>query len=116
MSGTGTDLSGAMARAPGRLIDRIHPERRLADDEDFRLVTALGPSGFRARHAIVVYCADDGCADSVDARRLLRSRGFKDVRRYAGGIADWKAARLPIAGELEADSDRAAQRNRGEQR
>jgi hypothetical protein len=30
------------------------------------------------------------------AYRLLAGRGFRSVRRYAGGLADWAAAGLPL--------------------
>jgi rhodanese-related sulfurtransferase len=104
-----------------RTIDRAELQRRLDSGEPLKLVMALGGFGFRAKRIpgslgfgspeealaelepgdeIVVYCAGEACTASVYAQRLLESRGYKNVRRYAGGIADWEAAGLPLEGEL----------------
>jgi CBS domain-containing protein len=40
---------------------------------------------------------------SPRAAWLLETLGFGDVSHYLGGIADWAAAGLPIAGHLAAD-------------
>jgi rhodanese-related sulfurtransferase len=45
---------------------------------------------------IVVYCSDVYCAASIYAYRALERRGYANVRRYAGGIADWEAAGYPL--------------------
>ena len=47
---------------------------------------------------IVVYCADVHCVASIYAYRLLEREGFRRVRRYAGGVADWEAAGYPLEG------------------
>jgi rhodanese-related sulfurtransferase len=98
----------------------------LDDGDPFALVMTSGAFGFRAKRIpgslnfgspeealarleptddIVVYCANDGCASSVYACRLLRSRGYRSVRRYAGGVADWEEAGLPLEGELVEESE-----------
>lgn len=48
---------------------------------------------------IVVYCSDQGCAASKYAYYVLTGRGYPNVRRYAGGIADWEEAGYPLEGE-----------------
>jgi rhodanese-related sulfurtransferase len=106
---------------PAASIDRAELKRKLDAGDPLKLVMTLGPFGFRAKHIpgslefgspeealshlepgdeIVVYCANEACAASVYAQRLLESRGYRNVRRYAGGVADWEAAGLPLEGEL----------------
>lgn len=36
------------------------------------------------------------------AGKLLDARGFKRVRRYAGGLEDWEDAGYPLEGRLVA--------------
>jgi rhodanese-related sulfurtransferase len=109
----------------GAWVDRAELKRKLDDGDPFKLVMVLGPFGFRAKHIpgslnfgspedalaslepddeIVVYCANEACAASVYAQRLLESRGFRDVRRYRGGISDWEAAGFPLEGELAGEA------------
>jgi rhodanese-related sulfurtransferase len=49
------------------------------------------------RHGtVVVYCSGPGCGRSTVTAAALRRAGYTDVRVYAGGKADWFAARLPM--------------------
>lgn len=49
------------------------------------------------RHAaIVTYCANAACPNSVQVARALRQRGYTNVREYREGIQDWVEAGLPI--------------------
>jgi rhodanese-related sulfurtransferase len=48
---------------------------------------------------VVVYCADVFCPASIYVAALLERRGFSRVRRYAGGVAEWEAAGLPLEGD-----------------
>ena len=50
-------------------------------------------------YKIVVYCSGDPCPAGECAYYLLTQRGYKHVRRYAGGIADWEEAGYPIEGD-----------------
>jgi rhodanese-related sulfurtransferase len=52
---------------------------------------------------IVVYCSNDMCYASTATYQLLVQRGFKNVRRYAGGLLDWQAAGYPLEGEMVAE-------------
>lgn len=45
---------------------------------------------------IVTYCYDYDCYDYTRAAEILERHGFRDVHHYAGGLAEWYAARLPI--------------------
>ncbi len=49
---------------------------------------------------IIVYCSNVDCLTSVALYRALLEHGYKNVRRYAGGLIDWEEAGLPLEGEL----------------
>lgn len=101
------------------LISRQQLQAELAAGRDVKLVMSLGTWSFQARHIpgslhfdspqavfaalepdedIVVYCSGPDSTASVEAYRQLMARGYRHVRRYAGGIADWTAAGLPLEG------------------
>ena len=46
-----------------------------------------------------MYCSHDIYAASKYAFVLLERAGYRNVRRYAGGIADWEGAGYPLEGE-----------------
>jgi rhodanese-related sulfurtransferase len=49
------------------------------------------------KHApIVVYCANLPCPNSQVATRVLTKLGYTQVREYAEGKEDWRAAGLPV--------------------
>ena len=102
------------------LITRDELKEKLDRGDDFKLVMALGEWHFRAKHIpgsinvstpaaatelldpgdeIVVYCSDQGCPASKMAYMLLEQAGFKNVRRYAGGIDEWELSGYPLEGE-----------------
>ncbi len=101
-------------------IDREELKAKLDRGDDFKLVMALSDWAFRAKHIpgslsvtnaaeaaalldkddeIVLYCSDERCIASRTAHDQLTRAGYKNVRRYAGGIADWEEHGLPIEGE-----------------
>ena len=47
---------------------------------------------------IVVYCGFTACGRSHNAAIWARRRGYKNVKRYPGGIYAWKGAGLPTVG------------------
>ena len=49
---------------------------------------------------IVVYCVNELCPISVSVYNFLVDHGFKNVRRYAGGLTDWEHAGYPLEGEI----------------
>ena len=90
----------------------------LESGSPFRLVNASGQARHRAARlpasesfssyeeaadllatdeSIVVYCT--GGHASMHAQWWLQARGYRNVRRYAGGLADWEAAGLFIEGD-----------------
>lgn len=104
-----------------RLITRKELKEKIDKKEKFKLVFVLGEWHFRAKHIpgsihidspentkkflkknddIVVYCAGVSCTASIYAYSELEKQGYKNVRRYAGGIADWEDAGFTLEGEL----------------
>ena len=51
--------------------------------------------------AIVTYCSNTACRNSEIAAAQLRSLGYADVRKYAEGKDDWRAAGLPLESSAE---------------
>lgn len=45
---------------------------------------------------IVVYCSGELCYASIAVYHLLVQRGYKNVKRYAGGLVDWEGAGYPL--------------------
>jgi rhodanese-related sulfurtransferase len=106
-----------------KLISREKLKERLDQKKDFKLVFTMGEWQYRAMHIpgslnlypprealkaldrddeIVVYCSNEVCYASVFTYYYLVSHGFKNVRRYAGGLLDWDAAGYPAEGEMVA--------------
>jgi rhodanese-related sulfurtransferase len=105
-----------------RLITRDELKAKLDAGINIKLVNTLGEAAFRKARIpgsinasspdqlpdsilrddeIIVYCTNPGCIASQTAYIQLTERGFNDVCRYAGGIADWMDAGYPVEGELE---------------
>src|SRR5215212_2692038 len=60
-------------------------------------VRALAPDLLPDKDAmIVVYCANLPCPNSGIAAHILTKLGYTDVREYAEGKDDWRAAGLPL--------------------
>ena len=104
-------------------ISREALAEKLERGDHFKLVMVLGESAWRTRHIpgslhfadpesmldelspddeIVVYCSGPSCMASAFAYWFLENRGYRNVRRYAGGIEEWLAAGLPLEGEQSA--------------
>ena len=102
------------------LISREELKAKIDREDDFKLVMTLSEWAYRTSHIpgslnvtsneqakallepdddIVVYCSDALCLASQAAYRYLIQFGYKNVRRYAGGLSDWEAAGLPLDGE-----------------
>ena len=113
--------SAALGLEPIRTIGRDELKAKLARGEEFKLVMALNRWAFEAKHIpgsvhfdtpndlyaavhpddeVVVYCSHVDCLSSVAVYRELVRRGYKNVRRYAGGLLDWEDAGLPLVGEF----------------
>jgi len=99
------------------LISQKELKAKIDSGDDFKLVMTLGEFAYQAKHIpgsiqvdsaakakellskedeIIIYCASPSCAASPTAYHLLTTNGYKNVRRYAGGIEEWENAGLPI--------------------
>ena len=113
----------ALGLEPIRTIGREELKARLDTGEDVKLIMALNRWAFDAKHIpgslhfdtpedlyaavrpeddVVVYCSHVDCLSSVALYRELVKRGYRNVRRYAGGLLDWEDAGLPLEGEFAA--------------
>jgi rhodanese-related sulfurtransferase len=118
------DLTVAPPSGEVRTIDRAELETKLQRGDRFRLVMALNEWAFRAKHIpgsehfntpeellsalspdeeVVVYCTSVDCHASLALYHELVHRGYRDVRRYEGGLTDWEEAGLPLEGEWAKD-------------
>jgi rhodanese-related sulfurtransferase len=113
--------SAALGSEPIRTIGRDELKAKLERGDDLRLVMALGRWAFEAKHIpgslhfdtpedlyaavapddeVVVYCSNVDCLASVALYRDLVRRGYRNVRRYAGGLLDWEDAGFPLEGSF----------------
>lgn len=104
-----------------RLITKDELKKKIDNQDDFKLVMALSDWHYNAKHIpgsiqvdspekglkllnpndeIIVYCSDKNCVASQMAYITFTENGCKNVRRYAGGIADWEEAGFPLEGEM----------------
>ena len=115
----------ALGMEPVKTISRADLKARLDAGDDFKLIMALNRWAFDAKRIpgslnfdtpeelyaavspdddIVVYCSQVDCLSSVALYRDLVRRGYRHVRRYAGGLLDWEDAGLPLEGSFVASS------------
>jgi rhodanese-related sulfurtransferase len=113
--------NAALGRESIRTIARDELKAKLDRGDDFKLIMALTRWAFDAKHIpgsihfdtpdelyaavrlddeVVVYCSHVDCLSSVALYRDLVRRGYRDVRRYSGGLLDWEESRLPLEGEF----------------
>jgi rhodanese-related sulfurtransferase len=109
----------ALGTEPIRTIGRDELKAKLDRADPFKLIMALNRWAYDAKHIpgslhfdtpdelyaavrpedeVVVYCSTIDCLSSVALYRDLVRRGYRDVRRYAGGLMDWEDAGLPLEG------------------
>ena len=115
--------NAALGLEPIRTIGRDELKEKLDRGDDLKLVMALNSWAFNAKHIpgslhfdtpdllytavhpddeVVVYCSNVDCLSSVALYRDLMKRGYRNVRRYAGGLLDWEDAGLPLEGSFAA--------------
>jgi rhodanese-related sulfurtransferase len=103
------------------LISREQLKQKLDRGDKFKLVNALGEWAFNAKHIpgsiniskiedakkilnpseeIIIYCSNPSCIASIIGYQLLTRMGYKNIRRYAGGIVDWEEAGYPLEGDF----------------
>ncbi len=102
------------------LIGSEELKEKLDRGEDFKLVMTLGEWEYRAKHIpgslrigalkealetldphdeIVLYDSGPLCPASRMAYTALKTRGYKDVKRYAGGLEEWENAGYALEGQ-----------------
>ncbi len=115
--------SAALGTEPIRTIGRDELKAKLDRRDDVKLIMALNRWAFDAKRIpgslhfdtpdelyaavgpedeVVVYCSQVDCLSSVAVYRDLIARGYRNVRRYAGGLLDWEDAGLPLEGAFVA--------------
>jgi rhodanese-related sulfurtransferase len=115
--------NAALGRDPIRTIDREELRAKLDRGDPVRLIMALNRWAFDAKHIpgslhfdrpedlyaavtpedeVIVYCSHVDCLSSVALYRELVRRGYRNVRRYSGGLLDWEDAGLPLEGAFAA--------------
>jgi rhodanese-related sulfurtransferase len=108
-----------LGQEPVATIAREELKAKLDKGESIKLVMALSRWAFEAKHIpgslhfddpndlyaalreddeIIVYCSNVDCLSSVALYRALVARGYRNVRRYAGGLLDWEEAGLALEG------------------
>jgi rhodanese-related sulfurtransferase len=113
----------ALGSEPIRTIGREELKAKLDRGDPFKLVMALSRWAYDAKHIpgslhfdspedlyaavhpedeVVVYCSNVDCLSSVALYRELLRRGYRNVRRYAGGLLEWEDAGLPLEGSAAA--------------
>jgi rhodanese-related sulfurtransferase len=111
--------NAALGLEPIRTIGREELRAKLDQGDTFKLIMALNRWAFDAKRIpgslhfdtpdalyaavqpddeVVVYCSNVDCLSSVALYRDLVSRGFRNVRRYSGGLLDWEDAGFPLEG------------------
>ena len=113
--------NASLGLEPIRTISRDELKAKLDRGDPFKLIMALNRWAFDAKHIpgslhfdtpedlyaaidledeVVVYCSHVDCLSSVALYRDLIRRGYRNVRRYSGGLLDWEDAGLPLEGEF----------------
>jgi rhodanese-related sulfurtransferase len=108
------------AGRPMGLISREELKTKLDTQQDIKLVMVVGPWEFRTKHLprslgfprpeyalrelqrddeIIVYANDHHRINTAVAYQALRAHGYRNVRCYLGGVADWEAAGYPVEGD-----------------
>ena len=103
------------------LISRQDLKAKLDRGDIVKLVMTMGDWAFQAKHIpgslnlnsaaeaqeylklddeIVVYCSNEACPASVAAYQMLKTHGYRNIHRYAGGLMDWEDAGYPLEGHL----------------
>ncbi len=82
--------------------ERRYEAAHIAGSVSFDRLTEILPELARDTE-IIVYCTNEACAASKLRAAMLVEAGFTNVFRFAGGLAEWVGAGLPIV-----ESGRAA--------
>jgi rhodanese-related sulfurtransferase len=107
-----------------KIISTQELKDKLDRGEDVKLIMALGRRAFDLLHIpgslhfqdyaeavktldpheeVIVYCSNRLCPASINLYMMLRSHGFENLYRYAGGLDEWYDAGYPLEGQLAQD-------------
>jgi rhodanese-related sulfurtransferase len=108
-------------------ISREELKASLDANDDLKLLMVVGPWEFRARHIpgsvgypspraalrelarddqIILYANNYHRSSTSAAAAALVAHGYRNVRTYPGGLADWQAAGYPVEGNNVATRSR----------
>jgi rhodanese-related sulfurtransferase len=83
----------AAGHIPGALsvpLERIQWSRKTAPGSEWAVTL-----DFPGAQTLVVYCEGGDCQTSVSLAKIIHDKGYKDIRIFTGGWAEWSAAGLP---------------------
>lgn len=107
-----------------QLISHTELRQKLDRGDAFKLVMTMHESYYQRAHIpgslniyrledalaqlhpeeeIVVYCVDEACSASIVAYHILIQHGYRNVRRFAGGLFAWTQAGNVVHGTSAAD-------------
>lgn len=102
-----------------RVISKEELKAKIERGDEFRLLMALDRWAYDLAHIpgslhfetmeeamahidpseeVVVYCSNYLCPASIQAYRVLEENGYRNLSRFAGGLAEWRAAGYPLQG------------------
>jgi len=64
--------------------------------EDHKKGVPDGTLAYPSNQILIVYCEGGDCQTSTAVAKLIREKGFQDIRIFSGGWANWSAAGLPV--------------------
>jgi len=83
----------AAGHIPGALnvpLDRLQRSRKTGPGSE-----GTGTFDFPGAQTLVIYCEGGDCQTSISLAKIIHDRGYKDIRIFTGGWAEWSAAGLP---------------------
>lgn len=99
------ELSAKLDRGDDFILVMAMDQRRF---ETAHIAGSISYDAFEAQVAtlersaeVVLYCTNSACVASKLRAAMLVEEGFTNVARFAGGLADWHAAGLPILGNRQ---------------
>lgn len=107
-----------------KIISREELKEKLDRGDNFKLYMTLDRQAYEQSHIpgsihldniatqvanlspedeIVVYCSNPVCTSSINAYKVLRSMGCKNLYRYSGGLMAWQEAGYKLEGTMTKD-------------
>jgi rhodanese-related sulfurtransferase len=83
----------AAGHIPGALavpLDRVQGSGKTEAGSEW-----AGALDFPGAQTLIVYCEGGDCQTSIALAKIIHDKGYKDIRIFTGGWAEWSAAGLP---------------------